>query len=94
MTSKFYVGDTPLIKLDCVSDISTASGVLIKYRKPDGVTGEWNGTVVDNRYVTYQIPNVTVLDQAGDWKFQAFMHVGQWIGHGETDAQTIHERFK
>lgn len=94
MADKFYVGDTPLVKLDCVSDITGATNTRIYYKKPDGTTAYWAASILDNRYLTYQIPDDTVLDQAGDWKFQSYMTVGVWTGFGETATQRIYEVFK
>jgi hypothetical protein len=94
MADKYYVGDTPLVKLDCVSDITGATSTRIYYKKPDGTAGFWVASVLDNRYLTYQIPDNTVLDQAGDWKFQSYMTVASWTGYGETATQRIYEVFK
>lgn len=102
MTDKFYVGDTPLIKVDCVSNITGATGTKIYYKKPDGTSAFWDANIVNDpdtglgRYLTYQVTNsgLIELDQKGDWKFQSYMSVGNWTGLGETAIQTIYEAFK
>jgi hypothetical protein len=93
MADKFYVGDTPLIKLDCVSDIAGASGYKIFYLKPDKVTsGYVTASNLGNRYVTYQVPNTSWLDQAGEWVFQSYLlNLGVWTGHGERAIQRVYE---
>ena len=101
MANKYYVGDTPLIRLDCVSNITGAINPRIHYKKPDGTSGFWSASIENDdetgfgRYVYYQVPSgINVLDQAGDWKFQAHMTVGVWTGYGETVVQRIYEVFR
>jgi hypothetical protein len=100
MADKYYVADTPLVRLDCVSNITGATDPRIYYKKPDGTSGFWVATIENDpvtgfgRYVIYQIPNGTVLDQSGDWKFQSHMTVGVWTGFGETVVQRVYEVFK
>jgi hypothetical protein len=89
---KIYIGDIPLIKVDCVSDITGATSTQINYQKPSGATGYWAATVVDGRYLQYQT-QTNDLDEAGTWKFQAYLTLGGWIGHGETATQTIYALF-
>ena len=93
MADKFYVGDTPLIKLDCVSDISGASGYKIFYIKPDKSTyGYVTASNIGNRYVTYQVPDTSWLDQSGEWVFQSYLlNLGTWTGHGERAIQRVFE---
>lgn len=89
---KIYVGDIPLIKVDCVSDITGATSLQIKYQKPSGITGYWTPIVVDGRYLQYQA-QTNDLDESGTWKFQAYLTLGGWIGHGETATQTVYALF-
>jgi hypothetical protein len=92
--NKVYVGDTPLIKVDCISDISIATGPKIHYLKPDGVSGYWNASITNDpntgkgRYLQYQTL-ATDLNLAGVWKFQANLTISGWVGHGETATKTI-----
>lgn len=94
--NKVYVGDTPLIKVDCISDISLATNTKIHYLKPDGTTsGYWTAAITNDtntglgRYLQYQTL-ATDLDIAGTWKFQAYLTISGWVGHGETATKTIH----
>lgn len=97
---KIYVGDTPLVKVDCVTDITLVSGQLIKYKKPGGSTGSWPATVASDpntskgRYLEYTVSAVTILDESGDWKFQAYVAFsGGGEFHGETATQHIYALF-
>jgi hypothetical protein len=98
---KVYVGDTPLIKVDCVTDITTVSGSQIMYKKPvSGTTGGWVATVASDpntnkgRYLEYQ-SQVSDLDEAGDWKFQAYVVFNDGTRfYGETATQRVHALFE
>ena len=82
--NKVYVGDTNTkIKCDAGTDITTATVVTIKYKKPDGTTGSWAGTVVDTNYGQY-VTQSGDLDEPGDWTIQPYYELsGGWEGHGE-----------
>jgi len=86
--SKFYVGDEPLIYIDCVNDISAASEVKIRYERSDGTSGYWDGTPLGATHITYQCL-ATDLDIGGTWKFQAYVVVGGRVYHGDTVEQLI-----
>jgi hypothetical protein len=98
---KVYVGDTPLIKVDCVTDITTISGAQINYKKPvSATTGNWTATVASDpntnkgRYLEYQ-SGVSDLDEAGDWKFQAYVVFTDGTRFfGETATQRVHALFE
>lgn len=58
------------IQLDSLTDLTTASSLKILYRKPDYTVGEWTGTLSGTTVVKYDVPDNTVLDQAGTWYIQ------------------------
>lgn len=75
---KIYKGQTKLIiKVDLKANITDAT-VLLKYKKPDGNTGQFNTTILDtdNGIVQYQIASPTELDQAGRWNMWAYVTYG------------------
>ena len=98
---KVYVGDTPLIRADCVTDITTISGGQINYKKPtSGDTGYWIATVASDpntglgRYLEYQ-GQINDLDEDGDWRFQAYIvFSGGKRFFGETATQRVHALFE
>ena len=94
--NKIYVGDIPLIRLDCGVDISAATLFKIKYRKPDQSNQEWtegDGVEISGtQYLQYQTL-ATDLDQSGAWEFQVYLEIGSWKGHGETAAIRIYALF-
>jgi len=86
---KHYIGEigTDII-LDTGVDISSATVLQVKYQKPDGVTGEWTGTVQDTTKIRYTLSEDDI-DVAGRWTFQSYVEVsgGKW--HGETAEITF-----
>ena len=76
MSNKIYVGQTALIiRVTTGIDLSTASAVQIKYKKPDGTTGAWTGTVYNETrgIISYTIASASDLDQEGDWIAWAYV---------------------
>lgn len=98
---KVYVGDTPLIRADCVTDITTISGAQINYKKPTSdTTGYWEATVASDpntslgRYLEYQA-QIGDLDEDGDWRFQAYVVFNDGSRfYGETATQRVHALFE
>jgi len=65
--------DIPII-IDTKEDLTTATKISIKVRKPDGTDFEWIGTL----YQTTKIKYMTVdgdLDQAGTYKIQGYAEI-------------------
>ncbi len=92
--NKVYVGDTGTkIKLDAGEDISTQTTLKIKYKKPSGSTGEWVASVEDTNYAVYTTIS-NDLDEAGIWKFQIYIVLPTWEGHGETLSERIYDLFE
>ena len=80
-------------------DLSTASGISIKYRKPDGTTGSFTGTAETKaaarskerfgaKYVT---SSASDLDQAGEWEFQVSVVMPTFAGAGLIDVLEVGE---
>lgn len=89
---KFYVDDDPLIRIDCVNDISAASNPKILYEKPDGTSGSWIATIVNVRYLEYQTVEED-LDQEGLWLFHSSVTFGSNEKVGNLTSIRIHARF-
>ncbi len=90
---KFYVGDTPLLRVDAASDISDASVYRILYWKPDGASGHFAGTLSGTQLIEHQITDITILDEKGAWKFASFIALNNGLMYtGETFEQQIFMR--
>jgi hypothetical protein len=73
MSKTFNTQDYLRISATYTANISSdIDSVKIKYRKPDGTTGEWNATHDSaNKKIYYDLPAETVLD-AGMWTAWSF----------------------
>jgi hypothetical protein len=82
--SKVYVGDigTQII-LDCGSNITAATGMAIKVKKPSGDEVEWTGVLDGTNSVKY-ILEAGDLDEPGTWILQAYVELATWEGLGES----------
>ena len=94
MTDRHYVGEVgTVITVDCGSDISGATGTILKVRKPDGTEVEWTATIYDSNYLRY----TTVagdFNKAGTYHVQAHLTLAGWTGHGETAEFPIYEEYE
>lgn len=82
-----YVNDIgTLIKVAVGTDISTATVHKIKFKKPNGVKGEWAAEIgsddVSLEYTTVEDD----IDVEGTWIVQAYVELPAWSGHS-TKAQ-------
>lgn len=71
---KIYSGQSALtIRLTTNQDITGASAVLIKYKKPSGVTGYWTAaiTTAATGVISYTMADTSQLDETGKWTFWA-----------------------
>ena len=71
------------IKLDTGTNVSAASVKRILYKKPDGTTGYWTASSVENNTILVYNFIDTDLDQTGVWTFQAFVTISGRDGYGE-----------
>ena len=71
---KIFVGQEALqLILETNTDISEASGLKIKYRKPGGTEGFWAGTLNGTTQIKKDfIADEGELDEKGKWTFWAF----------------------
>jgi hypothetical protein len=70
-----------LLTLETGIDISAASTKQIKYKKPDGTTGNWTATLQGTTQLKYQMDNDD-LNIAGMWTFQAYVVIGGLDAYG------------
>jgi len=82
--SKIYINDYGhafLVRTH--TDISGASVLKIKVKKPDLTTDEWVATLDGTEDMSYTVASGD-LDQSGTWEGQAYVEDSGWVGHGET----------
>lgn len=100
MPNKVFVNDTPLIKLDCVTDITNVVSGWIDFKNPGGTTGSWVATITNDpdtgngRYLEYQTSG-SDLGTEGGWKFQArVVFADGRTFRGGLVARTIHDEWE
>lgn len=96
MADKIYVGQTELsIRLITGIDITGASSVLIKYKKPsDSIVYSWNASIEDaaSGIIYYNIQSVEDLNVSGKWKFWAHVTLSSGnIGIGRPTFYDIYD---
>jgi hypothetical protein len=70
---KIFIGQTDLtIQLKTFKNIANAQSVKIKYRKPNGILGEWTANIVDatNGIIDFNA-FAGQVDIAGNWTIWA-----------------------
>jgi len=92
--SKIYNGDigTEFV-VDTGSDISTATTMQLKIKKPSGTIVTWDCTQTQTTKITY----TTILndiDEVGKYTGQAYVALPDWQGYGETFDFSVWDVFK
>lgn len=75
--------------LDTEYDISGATVLKIKYKKPNGVSGEWTGTL-NGQKIVYDVVSENDLNVSGRWELQAFATIGGKNIYGESTQMEIY----
>ena len=92
--SKIYVGQNKLrITLTGNVDI-TSSTPYIQYRKPDGTTGSWAGTIqtAATGVVYYELVETTELNIAGVWTVWLYVVFSDSrVAYGEPYKFTVYD---
>lgn len=92
--SKIYKDQPYRLQLQTATDLTSATVVQIKYRKPGGTEGTFSGTVASATQIYHDLTG-TENDEAGVWKFMSdaqYLSGGEYYP-GETWFQTVHARF-
>lgn len=84
--SEIYKGDAgTVIEVSVGEDVSLATTLELRIRKPDGTVENWTAT--KDPLIDTQI-NHTVsagdLDQVGEYRLNSYIVLPTWTGHGET----------
>ena len=93
--SKIYKADVGRkFRLDAETDISTATVSRLKYTKPDGTTGYWDGSIESSRYVFYITQSADDLDQTGSWRIQMYLEIDGAQLHGNIEDFHVYKRLE
>lgn len=95
--TKHYVNEIgAIIILDAGADLSSATSLSIKVKKPDGTTVTWPANVYNLNGQTNFVKYTTVeddLDQAGRYELQPYIVFPTWQGYGETAHFLVYPTF-
>jgi len=84
--AKLYVGTIgTVLSIDMGQDVSAATAVMLKVRKPDGTQDEWTAEADegDNDKIVYTTAE-NDLDQAGEYLIQPYLTFTAWEGLCDT----------
>jgi hypothetical protein len=91
---KIYQGQTDLtIALSTKKDLTGATSLKIKFKKPDGISGEWTATTPNavEGIIEYEVDSNDV-DTVGKWTVWAkIIDVGGLISIGEPTTFQVHK---
>ena len=91
MSDKHYTGEIgTVILVDCGSNISGASVLQLKVKKPDGTTATWAGTLEGTQKIRY---TTTTALTAGRYYVQSYVEISGWKGHGRTTSFLVADLF-
>lgn len=87
-----YTGTNTTIRLDTGIDLSQATDIYIRYRKPNHNEGAWQATV-DGEEIIYKT-KTSDLDIPGIWHFQAVVKINGNLIKGRIVNQKIYKPIK
>ena len=97
MAETIYRGDVGLeILVDCGRDVSGAQAPALRVRTPSGAVRSWPATVAVIDQAATHLRYVTGhgdLAEAGVYKIQAFLTLGDWSGCGRTARLVVRPQF-
>lgn len=92
--SKYYVGDIGVkIVVDTGIDISNATVLQLKVRKPDNTEVDWTATFEGLTKLSYTIISGD-WTQAGRYLLQSYVETPTWKAKGETTSFEVYYKFK
>ena len=92
--SKIYTNTRVSLSLDTRTDISNATDIKIKYRKPSGIIGQWDAQLMNFSIATYTMSTSETLDEFGDWRLQVYVVIDNKPYLSSTVIMSVYDRFK
>jgi hypothetical protein len=93
VTTKHYVDEIgTTIIVDAKTDISTATLIQLRVKKPDGNVFYWAAVLNGLTRAQYTLQPGD-FDQAGVYYIQLYVEMPAWQGLGETAPQEVFEAF-
>jgi hypothetical protein len=93
MTDRHYVGNIGTeILVNCGSEITGATNLKLKVKKPDGTEVEWTAAIDGTDHLKYTTLAAD-FSVAGTYFLQASLTLGGWSGLGKTAQFEIHDPY-
>ncbi len=84
--------DALIISLNTGINLSGAQSVSVRYRKPDGTTGQWPASIDGESIRKVMIPEGEELDQPGLWAFWSYVvFANNTFAEGEPVTQKVYD---
>jgi len=94
---KIYVGTAGLgVLINTCTDLTNATTVSIKVKKPNGVTATWVAekiTIDGNMTYVKHTTSEEDIDIPGVYELQAYAEIGTWAGRGKTVSLVVYNDF-
>jgi len=75
--------------------IDTYNAIVLNVLKPDGITQvQWSANLSLNKSEIFHVTVSGDLDQAGDYKIQAYLDLATWQGHTSTTILHVNDLFE
>jgi hypothetical protein len=79
MGQKIFKNQTALtLTLDTKIDLTSATDVWMKYKDPDGNTGQWDAIIKSPAtlgIIEYEVENAGILNKSGEWTRWAYIEI-------------------
>lgn len=93
--SKMYEGDIgTVIRIDCGSDVTSATTKEIRITLPTGATTTWSASFSSGLPSSIEHTCIAGDLIAGKYKGQVYIELPAWSGLGETFEFTVYNAFK
>lgn len=83
-----HIGSIVKLVLNVGVDVSTATKLQIKYKKPNKEIGAWPAILDTPQSIAYVV-KANDLDIHGTWQFQAYVEIGNYKLFGEIVFQPV-----
>jgi hypothetical protein len=82
-----------IIEINLQENISAATNLKYKVKKPNGVEVDWTPTLYGTNYLRYPVI-AGDLNLTGIYYIQPYMTLGGWTGRGDTVDLTVYDHFE
>ena len=94
MSNKIYVDTVGVaIVLDLLEDVSAATSISFKVKKPSGTLVSWSASTGASSNLLNYSTVADDLDETGYYEIQALFTLGLWTGRSKTNRFKVYSNF-